>query len=153
VRIRRRLAAARPDAFLPGLAIALINLSEALAAVTPPRREEALKAIEESVSIHRRLFNVSPETYQIFLVESLSTQSNRLSELGRLEDAHEVITEAIELALPIYRKNPHRLRDPDQRLLQPYLDLCECLQWPPDPKIVAPMNAALAATNSFRNEE
>ena len=97
VRIRRRLAAARPDAFLPGLAIPLINLSEALAGKTPPRREEALKAIEESVSIHRRLFDVSPETYQIFLVESLSTQSNRLSELGRLEAAHEVMTEAIQL--------------------------------------------------------
>ena len=141
VRIRRRLAAIRPDAFLPGLALALINLSEAMAGM-------ALKTIEESVSIHRRLLKKHPDTYTGFLVESLSTQSNRLSERGYPGLAHQVITEAIEFALPVLEQDPHLLRDPARYLLQPYLDLCERVQRPPDAKIVTRMKANVIVTGS-----
>ncbi|MEO1510631.1 MAG: tetratricopeptide repeat protein, partial [Planctomycetota bacterium] len=53
VAIRRRLAAARPDAFEPGLAISLSNLGIRLSALWRP--EAALAAAEEAVAIRRRL--------------------------------------------------------------------------------------------------
>ena len=53
VAIRRQLAEARPDAFLPDLATSLNNQSACLAELG--RREEALAAIEEAVTIYRQL--------------------------------------------------------------------------------------------------
>ena len=82
------------------------------------------------------------------LVESLSTQSNRLSERGYPGLAHQVITEAIKLALPVLEQDPHLLRDPGRYLLQPYLDLCERVQQPPDAKILTPMKANVIVTGS-----
>ena len=49
VRIRRELAAARPDAFRPDLAMALNNQSLRLAALG--RREDALTASTDAVQI------------------------------------------------------------------------------------------------------
>ena len=51
VDIHSTLAAERPDAFLPDLALSLNNLSNRLSRLG--RREEALKMIEEAVSIYR----------------------------------------------------------------------------------------------------
>ena len=48
----RELAAARPDAFRPDLAMSLNNQSNRLAELG--RREDALAAIEEAVAIYRR---------------------------------------------------------------------------------------------------
>jgi hypothetical protein len=53
VAIRRTLAAARPDAFLPDLAMAFNNLSADLADLGRP--EEALAAKQEADAIQRRL--------------------------------------------------------------------------------------------------
>jgi tetratricopeptide (TPR) repeat protein len=58
VAIRRGLAGARPDAFLPDLAMSLNNLSNCLANLG--RREEALGAIEEAVAIRRELAGARP---------------------------------------------------------------------------------------------
>ena len=51
VSLYRQLAAARPDAFTPGLATSLNNLSLRLNDVG--RRDEALAAIEEAVELCR----------------------------------------------------------------------------------------------------
>ena len=53
VTIRRELAAARPDAFRPDLAMALNNLAVGLADLGRP--EEALAASQEAAAIHREL--------------------------------------------------------------------------------------------------
>jgi tetratricopeptide (TPR) repeat protein len=53
VRIRRMLAEASPDAYLPDLALCLNSLSTDLGAVG--RREEALAAIQEAVKYYRTL--------------------------------------------------------------------------------------------------
>lgn len=55
VTIRRTLAAARPDAFLPNLATSVNNLALRLGELG--RREEALTASEEATDIRRRLGN------------------------------------------------------------------------------------------------
>ena len=67
--IYRELAAARPDAFRPDLAMSLNNLSVRLADLG--RREEALAAIQEAVTIHRELAARWPDAYRHELEQSL----------------------------------------------------------------------------------
>jgi Tetratricopeptide repeat len=65
----RRIAAARPDAFRPALATSLNNLSVRLVGLG--RREEALAAIQEAVTIRRELATRWPDAYQHDLEQSL----------------------------------------------------------------------------------
>ena len=67
--IRRVLAGARPDAFLPDLAGSLNNLSVRLAGLG--RREEALAAITEAAGAYRVLAARWPDVYQNELQRSL----------------------------------------------------------------------------------
>jgi hypothetical protein len=69
VTIRRALAAARPDVFLPDLAGSLNNLSGRLADLG--RREPALAAIEEAVTIRRDLAARWPDAFQHELGQSV----------------------------------------------------------------------------------
>ena len=66
--IRRELAAARPDAFRPDLAMSLNNLSVLLAGLG--RREEALATIQEAVETYRELAARWPDAYQHELEQS-----------------------------------------------------------------------------------
>ena len=93
VTIRRQLAATRPDAFLPDLAMSLNNQSNRLSELG--RREEALAAIEEAVTSYRQLAATRPDAFLPDLAMSLNNQSNRLSELGRREEALAAIEEAV----------------------------------------------------------
>jgi hypothetical protein len=69
----RQLAGARPDAFLPDLATSLNNLAIQLGGVG--RREDALTAIEEAVSIRRRLHDKHPNVRGERLEQSLQVRS------------------------------------------------------------------------------
>ena len=93
-----QLAAARPDAFLPDLATSLNNQSTRLADLG--RREEALAAIEEAVTIYRELAEARPDAFLPDLATSLNNQSDCLADLGRREEA----LAAIEEAVTIYRE-------------------------------------------------
>ncbi|MEV0409178.1 hypothetical protein [Actinoallomurus sp. NPDC050550] len=68
----RRLADARPDAFLPALASSLNNLSNRLGELG--RREEGLEAITEAVQIRRQLAQARPEVYREELRRSEEVQ-------------------------------------------------------------------------------
>jgi tetratricopeptide (TPR) repeat protein len=61
--IRRELAAARPDAFRPDLAMALNNLSACLGDLG--RREEALAASQEAAAIYRQLAAARPDAFRV----------------------------------------------------------------------------------------
>ena len=61
VQIRRALAAARPEAFTPDLAMSLNNLANRLSELG--RREEALKAAEEAADLYRALAAARPEAF------------------------------------------------------------------------------------------
>jgi tetratricopeptide (TPR) repeat protein len=65
----RELAAARPDAFRPDLAMALNNLSLRLSDLG--RREDALAAIEEAAQTYRELAAAWPDAYLHELEQSL----------------------------------------------------------------------------------
>src|SRR5262249_43367151 len=61
------------------------------------RREAALAAVEESVSIRRELAEARPEAFRPALATSLTNFSARLSELGRREAALAAIEEAVNV--------------------------------------------------------
>jgi tetratricopeptide (TPR) repeat protein len=104
VGIRRNLAAARPDAFLPVLAGSLDNLSNSLSDLG--RREPALAAIEEAVGILRDLAAARPDAFLPDLATSLKNLSNRLSDLGRREPALAAIEEAVGILRKLAAARP-----------------------------------------------
>jgi tetratricopeptide (TPR) repeat protein len=104
VTIRRELARARPDAFLPDLAMSLNNQSVFLSELG--RREEALAAIEEAVAAYRELARTRPDAFLPDLAMSLNNQSGCLSELGRREEALAAIEEAVTIRRELARARP-----------------------------------------------
>jgi tetratricopeptide (TPR) repeat protein len=95
VTIRRQLAGARPDAFLPNLAASLNNQSNHLAGLG--RREEALAAVEQATGIYRQLAEDRPDAFLPNLAASLNNQSLCLGELGRREEALAAVEQAITI--------------------------------------------------------
>jgi tetratricopeptide (TPR) repeat protein len=83
--IRRRLAEAHPDAFLPDLAMSLNNIGIRLSALG--RREEARAASQEALAIYRRLAEARPDAFLPDLAMSLHNIGSMLSDLGRREEA------------------------------------------------------------------
>jgi tetratricopeptide (TPR) repeat protein len=94
----RQLAAARPDAFLPDLAMSLNNQSSCLSDLG--RHEEALDAIEEAVTIRRQLTAARPRVYTARLASSLRVWAAILASLGKNSEAAEVAAEAAQLERP-----------------------------------------------------
>ena len=104
LRIRRQLAAQRPDAFLSGLAMSLNNLGAMLSHLG--RREEALEAAAEALRIYRRLAAQRPDAFLPGLATSLNNLGNRLSHLGRREEALEATAEALRIRRQLADKRP-----------------------------------------------
>jgi len=88
------LAAARPDAII-GLAASLNNLSAQLRELG--RREEALAAIQEAVTIRRELAAARPDAFRPGLAVSLTNLAIYLGDLGRREDALAAIQQAVTI--------------------------------------------------------
>jgi|GEM_PF-6116086 len=82
------------------LATALNNLSVSLNALG--RREEALRAVEEAVSLNRALANEQPSVFSSDLAVALNNLSKQLSSLGRWEEALAASEEAVDA----YRQLP-----------------------------------------------
>jgi tetratricopeptide (TPR) repeat protein len=106
VTIRRRLARAQRDAFLPDLAISLNNQSLRLSDLG--RRESALEAIDEAVGVCRELAEAHPDAFMPELAGSLGNQSGRLSELGRREAALDAIEEAVSVYRELAKARPDK---------------------------------------------
>jgi tetratricopeptide (TPR) repeat protein len=103
VAIRRSLAAARPDAFLPDLAQSLNNQANFLSELG--RREEALAAAEEAVAIRRSLAAARPDAFLPDLALSLSNQANRQADLRR-EEAVTPSEEAVTIRRDLTEAHP-----------------------------------------------
>ena len=95
VKIRRELAQASPDAFLPDLAASLNNLGNRLSEVG--QREPALEATREAVDSYRELAQTSPDAFLPYLAASLGNLGSRLSEVGQREPALEATREAVKI--------------------------------------------------------
>src|SRR5271166_2699405 len=100
----RELARARPDAFLPDLAMWLKNLPNRLADLG--RREEALAAVEEAVTVRRELARARPDAFLPDLASSLNNLAIRLSGLGRREEALAAVEEAVTIRRELARARP-----------------------------------------------
>ena len=74
------------------------------------RREDALAAIEEAVTIYRELAGARPDAFRPDLALSLNNLSNRLADLGRREDALTAIEEATAIYRELARARPDAFR-------------------------------------------
>ena len=73
-------------------------------------------------------------------------EANRLSELGRREDALTATDEALRLVLPILERAAHYfLPDAGLRLLQSYVARCQEAERQPDTETMRRMHGVLAA--------
>ena len=94
------------------------------------RREEALEAVTEAVTIRRALVTARPDTFLHDFAMSLNNQSVRLGELGRREEALEAVTEAVTIRRALARIRPAV----HQQELEQSLAVMEWLkQQPPQP--------------------
>ena len=94
----RKLAAERPDAFLPDLAMSLNNLGSDLSGAG--RRDDALAATQKAADVYRKLAAERPDAFLPYLAGSLNNLGKMLSDLGRPEDA----LAAAQEAAGIYRQ-------------------------------------------------
>ncbi|MBF0161900.1 MAG: tetratricopeptide repeat protein [Magnetococcales bacterium] len=108
VAIYRELAAARPEAFRPDLAMSLNNLANFLSALG--RREEALQQAQETVAIYRELAAARPEAFRPDLAMSLNNLANFLSKLGRREEALQQAQEAVAIYRALAAARPEAFR-------------------------------------------
>jgi tetratricopeptide (TPR) repeat protein len=70
------------------------------------RREEALAAAQEAVTIFRQLAQARPDAFLGGLARLLNTQSGRLSDLGRREEALAAAEEAVTICRQLARIRP-----------------------------------------------
>jgi len=104
VDIRRRLAAARPDA----LAGSLNDLGARLGNLGRPK--EALAAAQEAVDIYRRLAAARPDALLPDLATSLNSLGNSLGNLGRREEALTATQEAVDIYRRLAAARPDAFR-------------------------------------------
>ncbi len=102
VRIRRELAEANPDAFLPDLAVA--EQSSHMQSEMG-QRAEALASIAEAVRIRRALAEANP-MLSARLAMSLNNQANMQSEMGQRAEALASIAEAVRHYRALAEANP-----------------------------------------------
>ncbi|MFN7767762.1 MAG: tetratricopeptide repeat protein, partial [Planctomycetaceae bacterium] len=93
VRIRRTLAAERPDAFLPDLAGSLSNVSVVLSELG--RREAALAASREAVQYYLTLTRQVPQVFQQQLLIATRGLLENLEALGREPQSEPIVLEVI----------------------------------------------------------
>jgi nucleoside phosphorylase/tetratricopeptide (TPR) repeat protein len=104
VAVDRALAAARPDSFLPDLAMSLGNLGIIQSELG--QREAALASTEESVAISRPLAAVRPEAFLSHLAAGLNNLGNRQRDLGQREPAVISTQEAVGICRAIAAVRP-----------------------------------------------
>jgi tetratricopeptide (TPR) repeat protein len=98
LRIRRRLAEANPQTYLPYVATTLNNLANLQQATN--EFPAALEAYEEALRIYRRLTEANPQTYLPYVATTL----NNLAILQADKNEFPAALEAYEEALRIYRR-------------------------------------------------
>ena len=104
VDLHRELAQARPEAFLPNLAMSLDNLGNRQSELG--QHEAALASTQEAVDLHRELAQARPEAFPPDLAMSLDNLGSRQSELGQHEAALASTQEAVDLHRKLAQARP-----------------------------------------------
>lgn len=102
-RLLRAQATADPTVG-PALARVLLDLGNKLGEVG--RRDEALAAVEEAVTVRREMFEADPSAYLPDLAASLNDLSVRLSGVGRRDEALGAISEAVAIRRQLAGASP-----------------------------------------------
>jgi hypothetical protein len=105
------------------------------------------------VEIRRGLAAARPDAFLPNLANSLNNQSNRLSDLGRREDALTAVDEALHLVLPVLERAHYFLPDAGLRLIQTYLTRCEEAECNPDAALTQRMYAVLVSAGLVADDE
>jgi len=141
VAIRRELAAQRPDAFRPDLAVSLNNLAAMLSDLG--QREPALEAAQEAVALYRELAAQRPDAFRPDLAVSLAVEANCLDAGERTADALASIAEAIATLSPAFVKQPAGFSQWMVPMVRQYLERCDRLRQEPDMPLLEPVVAIL----------
>jgi nucleoside phosphorylase/tetratricopeptide (TPR) repeat protein len=108
VAIRRKLAQARPEAFLPDLATSLNNLGGMQSALG--QREAALASTQEAADTYRKLAQARPEAFLPDLATSLNNLGAMQSALGQREAALASSQEAVDIRRKLALARPEAFR-------------------------------------------
>ncbi|MBV8577284.1 MAG: tetratricopeptide repeat protein [Acetobacteraceae bacterium] len=147
----RELAAHRPDAFRPDLALSLNNLANSLSALG--RREPALVAAEEAAALYRELAARRPDAFRPNLAVSLAVQANCLDDLNRAADALTTSMEAVSNLAPAFVQHPAAFAHWMHPIVQQYLRRCDNLGRPYDTALVEPILAILQQQDAQTGEQ
>ena len=123
LKIRRKLAKARPDEFEPDLATSLSNLANHLSEVG--QYESGLEHAREALEIRRKLAEAKPDRFQPDLAASLSNYASHLSDVGQYESGLKYARQALEIRRKLAEARPDRF-EPDLFSLACNLSI---LQW------------------------
>ena len=147
----RDLAATGPQQHEPILGTALNVHSARLSWLG--RREDALAAVDEAVTIYRRLADARPDAFLSDLAMSLNNQANMLGYLGRHEDALAAIDDALQLVLPVLERAQYSLPDAGLRLMQNYVKRCQAAEREPDSHTMQRMHTVLASAGVVDDDQ
>lgn len=107
------------------------------------RREEALAATQEAVTIRRVLAQANPQAFLPDLATSLGTHGTVLLGLTRSREACDAFAEGLRAILPLIRALPAAFGGRASALLQDYLHACVEAGEEPEANLVAEVRDAL----------
>jgi tetratricopeptide (TPR) repeat protein len=103
------------------------------------RREEALNAAEEAVTLRRDLARSRPDAVIPDLAASLNNLANRLNSLGRREEALKTAGEAVRALAPFFLRHPAAFGSWMLIFVGNYLQHAGALGQTPDEEILRPI--------------
>jgi tetratricopeptide (TPR) repeat protein len=102
--IRRRLAEANPEAYLPDVAMTLNNLAILYRATQ--RMKDSEQSYQEALTIRRRLAEANPEAYLPNVAMTLNNLANLYRATQRMKEAEQSYQEALTIRRRLAETNP-----------------------------------------------
>ena len=137
VEIRRTLAAAQPDTYLPDLTMSLHTMAIRLSELG--RHREALDTAEQAVEMSRKLAAAQPDAFCVELSRSLGTKTIVLIGLEQKAEALTTLAEAMAILRPYFLDAPAPFADLMKFHLQHYIQLSQQLESEPDAELLGPI--------------
>ena len=147
----RALAAQRPDAFRPDLAMSLSNLAAMLSELG--NREAALSAAREAVDIRRALAAQRPDAFRPNFANSLWVLAECLDAVDCRDEGVAANAEAITQLSGLFQRHKRAFAGQIEGMVQGYIRRCEVLGRDPDQQLLAPVLAGLRELQTDKPED
>ncbi|HAI11105.1 MAG TPA: hypothetical protein DCM28_05330, partial [Phycisphaerales bacterium] len=151
VEIRRKLADANPDAFLPDLAMSLNNLAIQLSELG--RRQEALENVQKAVEIRRKLAEANPDAFLPNLAMSYGTLGSVFTASDEHDKAAQAYAQGIEAITPCLQAIPRAFAGLATKLVSDYLEAKQKLDEEPDKTLLMPVEQVLQTLQNAANDQ